>query len=93
MKGQFGPNGALFDGWESRRHNPTYDWVIVKLGALGEVAGVDIDTGCFSGNEVSHSTVARRTRLADADGGYCVAAVTGEQRVGRQRSRGRHPHC
>lgn len=26
MKGQFGPNGALFDGWESRRHNPTYDW-------------------------------------------------------------------
>lgn len=26
MKGQFGPNGALFDGWESRRHNPRYDW-------------------------------------------------------------------
>ncbi len=53
MKGQFGPNGALFDGWESRRHNPTYDWVIVKLGALGQISGVDIDTGCFSGNEVS----------------------------------------
>jgi allantoicase len=53
MKGQFGPNGALFDGWESRRHNPTYDWVIVKLGALGQISGVDIDTGCFSGNEVT----------------------------------------
>lgn len=53
MKGQFGPNGALFDGWESRRHNPTFDWVIVELGALGQIAGVDIDTGCFSGNEVS----------------------------------------
>lgn len=26
MKGQFGPNGALYDGWESRRHNPAYDW-------------------------------------------------------------------
>lgn len=26
MKGQFGPNGALFDGWESRRHNQSYDW-------------------------------------------------------------------
>lgn len=26
LKGQFGPNGALYSGWESRRHNPTYDW-------------------------------------------------------------------
>ena len=81
MKGQFGPNGALFDGWESRRHNPTYDWcalplpplflssactrstadalsvplparrTIIKLGALGEVVGCDIDTGHFAGNE------------------------------------------
>lgn len=25
-KGQFGPNGALFDGWETRRHNPDHDW-------------------------------------------------------------------
>jgi hypothetical protein len=26
LKGQFGPNGALYDGWESRRHNPDCDW-------------------------------------------------------------------
>ena len=26
LKGQFGQNGALYSGWESRRHNPTYDW-------------------------------------------------------------------
>ena len=26
MKGQFGPKGALYSGWESRRHNPAYDW-------------------------------------------------------------------
>ena len=26
MKGLFGPNGALYDGWESRRHNPAFDW-------------------------------------------------------------------
>ncbi|GAA5912775.1 uncharacterized protein JCM6883_006231 [Sporobolomyces salmoneus] len=57
MKGQFGPNGALFDGWESRRHNPTYDWVVVKLGAKGSVVGVDIDTGHFSGNESPASGV------------------------------------
>ncbi|GAA5992512.1 hypothetical protein JCM5350_003502 [Sporobolomyces pararoseus] len=57
MKGQFGPNGALFDGWESRRHNRTYDWVVVKLGATGSVLGVDIDTGHFSGNESPASGV------------------------------------
>mgnify|MGYP002717755865 FL=1 len=37
MKGQFGPNGALFDGWESRRHNPTYDWCVVLLFLLSKV--------------------------------------------------------
>jgi allantoicase len=26
LKGQFGPKGALYSGWESRRHNPSYDW-------------------------------------------------------------------
>ncbi|BGP18465.1 hypothetical protein JCM10213_003197 [Rhodosporidiobolus nylandii] len=57
MKGQFGPNGALFDGWESRRHNPRYDWTIIKLGALGKVQGCDIDTGHFSGNESPASGV------------------------------------
>ncbi|GJN92527.1 hypothetical protein Rhopal_005557-T1 [Rhodotorula paludigena] len=57
MKGQFGPNGALFDGWESRRHNPTYDWTIIKLGALGKIVGCDVDTGHFSGNESPASGV------------------------------------
>ncbi|GAA5953842.1 hypothetical protein JCM21900_005489 [Sporobolomyces salmonicolor] len=57
MKGQFGPNGALFDGWESRRHNPKYDWTIIKLGALGSIVGCDIDTGHFSGNESPASGV------------------------------------
>ncbi|KAM0746720.1 Allantoicase [Meredithblackwellia eburnea MCA 4105] len=57
MKGQFGPKGALFDGWESRRHNPTYDWVIIKLGAIGTLTGVDIDTRVFDGNESPASSV------------------------------------
>jgi allantoicase len=26
LKGQFGPNGALFSGWETRRHNTGEDW-------------------------------------------------------------------
>lgn len=57
LKGQFGPNGALFDGWESRRHNPTYDWCIVKLGTPGHIIGFDIDTANFSGNEASQASV------------------------------------
>lgn len=53
MKGQFGPKGALFDGWETRRHNPTYDWVIVRLGPVagGRITGFDVDTANFNGNE------------------------------------------
>jgi allantoicase len=30
MKGQFGPAGALFDGWETRRHNPDHDWSVIR---------------------------------------------------------------
>jgi allantoicase len=26
LKGQFGPKGALYSGWETRRHNPDHDW-------------------------------------------------------------------
>lgn len=53
LEGQFGPNGALYDGWETRRHNPTYDWVILRLGPNGGsyIAGFDVDTSTFNGNE------------------------------------------
>lgn len=46
-------SGAWFDGWETRRHNAEpFDWVVIRLGvASGTVAGVEIDTGFFSGNE------------------------------------------
>ncbi|WVQ80557.1 allantoicase [Cryptococcus sp. DSM 104549] len=58
MKGQFGPNGALYDGWESRRHNPGYDWVIIRLATpLTSLHYVDIDTSHFSGNEAPQSQV------------------------------------
>lgn len=54
LKGQFGPKGALFDGWETRRHNPEWtDWVILRLGPKGgaKVVGFDVDTAWFNGNE------------------------------------------
>lgn len=53
LKGQFGPKGALYDGWETRRHNPDYDWVIIRLAPAGggKISGFDIDTTTFNGNE------------------------------------------
>jgi len=51
MKGQFGPNGALYSGWETRRHNPAYDWCIIQLGTPGAIVGFDVDTANFNGNE------------------------------------------
>ncbi|EKM54506.1 uncharacterized protein PHACADRAFT_258394 [Phanerochaete carnosa HHB-10118-sp] len=57
LKGQFGPKGALYSGWESRRHNPTYDWCIIKLGCSGVVLGFDVDTSHFNGNEAPEVSV------------------------------------
>ncbi|KAI0823719.1 allantoicase [Trametes gibbosa] len=57
LKGQFGPKGALFSGWESRRHNPTYDWCIIKLGTTGSISGFDVDTSHFNGNEAPQVSI------------------------------------
>ncbi|TFY80894.1 hypothetical protein EWM64_g3118 [Hericium alpestre] len=57
LKGQFGPKGALYSGWETRRHNPDYDWAIIKLGTTGSVIGFDIDTTHFNGNEAPEVSV------------------------------------
>ncbi|KAK2464240.1 hypothetical protein APHAL10511_003697 [Amanita phalloides] len=57
LKGQFGPNGALYSGWESRRHNPTYDWCIISLGTTGTITGFDVDTSHFNGNEAPEVSV------------------------------------
>lgn len=27
-KGHFTPKGAWFDGWETRRHGPEFDWYV-----------------------------------------------------------------
>lgn len=57
LKGQFGPKGALFSGWESRRHNPNHDWCIIKLGTTGSISGFDIDSSHFNGNEAPEASV------------------------------------
>ncbi|KAF9529194.1 Allantoicase [Crepidotus variabilis] len=64
MKGQFGPNGALYSGWETRRHNSTYDWCIIQLGTSGSIHGFDVDTANFNGNEAPAVSI---HALYDAD--------------------------
>ena len=68
LKGQFGPKGALYDGWETRRHNATYDWVILRLGPAGggRVTGFDVDTTTFNGNEAPAVEIFGADRVDDA---------------------------
>jgi allantoicase len=41
----------MSDGWETkRRRGPGYDWVIIKLGTLGDIKRVEVDTSWFKGN-------------------------------------------
>jgi len=51
-------NGKWMDGWESRRKRVAgNDWCIIKLGAPGQIKGVDIDTNHFLGNHPPHASV------------------------------------
>ncbi|KAH0827389.1 galactose-binding domain-like protein [Lanmaoa asiatica] len=67
LKGQFGPNGALFSGWESRRHNPTFDWCIIRLGTTGTIVGFDIDTSHFNAPQVSVDSLLAPNSESDPD--------------------------
>jgi allantoicase len=41
----------MSDGWETkRRRGPGNDWVIVRLGARGELRRIVVDTSHFKGN-------------------------------------------
>ncbi|RHZ78657.1 hypothetical protein Glove_158g39 [Diversispora epigaea] len=55
--GRFTERGAWYDGWESRRHNPAFDWVVIKLGYTGYITGFNIDTSHFNGNHAPITNV------------------------------------
>ena len=56
--GYFVHTGAWYDGWETRRHNPNpFDWVIVKLGCVGTIEAIEVDTAHFNGNEAPEIAV------------------------------------
>ena len=46
------------DGWETRRRRgPGHDWAIVRLGALGVISKIEIDTNHFKGNYPESASV------------------------------------
>ena len=54
----FGPQGKVYDGWETRRRREAgHDEAIVRLGAPGVVRGVVIDTSWFTGNYPPEASV------------------------------------
>eukprot|EP01091_Cochliopodium_minus_P000127 TRINITY_DN1015_c0_g1_i1.p1 TRINITY_DN1015_c0_g1~~TRINITY_DN1015_c0_g1_i1.p1 ORF type:complete len:345 (-),score=93.38 TRINITY_DN1015_c0_g1_i1:80-1114(-) len=42
--------GKWMDGWESKRHNQSFDWCVIRLGLTGSIHGLTIDTNHFTGN-------------------------------------------
>ncbi|KAL2054306.1 hypothetical protein ABVK25_005447 [Lepraria finkii] len=57
--GYYIETGAWYDGWETRRHNPSPpDHCTIRLGpAAGIVKGVEIDTAFFDGNHAEEIEV------------------------------------
>jgi allantoicase len=46
-----GPPRGMAEGWETkRRRSPGHDWIVVRLGARGTLARVEVDTRFFKGN-------------------------------------------
>ena len=63
----FGPNGKVYDGWETRRRRePGHDEAVIRLGAPGVVRGVVVDTSWFTGNYPPEASVEGR----DGDGDW-----------------------
>lgn len=51
--GLFTDFGKWMDGWETRRkRHPGHDWCVIRLGLPGHIAGFEIDTAFFTGNNV-----------------------------------------
>jgi allantoicase len=51
VPGKYDDNGKWMDGWETRRKRTEgHDFCIVKLGVVGTIKGINLDTSHFTGN-------------------------------------------
>ena len=83
LKGSFGPNGALYDAWESRRHNPSYDYAIIRLAPpAAYLEYIEIDTAHFKGNEAPAASVFAHPLSAPAVGTEGWTEVLGVVELG-----------
>jgi allantoicase len=57
--GTYGPDGKIYDGWETRRRRDGLDrdFAIVRLGAPGAIRSVVIDTAHFRGNYPAYASI------------------------------------
>ena len=62
-------HGKWMDGWETRRRRDggEFDWALVKLGATGKIARVEIDTTHFTGNYPPYAALEGCTGEAQPD--------------------------
>lgn len=74
--GYFVHTGKWYDGWETRRHNKNeFDWVVIKLGCVGVIEAVEVDTAFFNGNEAP---------AAGLDGCFLTSEQEGESGVEKE---------
>ena len=53
IEDKFTQRGKWMDGWETRRRRgkgKNYDWCIIRLGLMGVIKGLDVNTTHFAGN-------------------------------------------
>jgi allantoicase len=63
-----GPARGMADGWETRRRRtPGHDWAVVRLGARGTIARVEVDTRHFKGNAPAACSLDVCTEAAPGD--------------------------
>jgi allantoicase len=57
--GTYGPDGKIYDGWETRRRRDgaDRDYAIVRLGAPGVIRSVVVDTAHFRGNYPAYASI------------------------------------
>lgn len=68
----------MSDGWESkRRRGPGHDWCIIKLGTLGRITRVEVDTSHFKGNYPESCSI----EAGRADAGSSLESIAWQELI------------